>query len=395
MNKSNKFLSVIVAVFMAAVMFMPFSASAESNYMGVVVGINENNEVIGQVAAVTLKNSGNKVLLFDSSAFENYDVSEYYLQTASGQYEIIQNQGTYYVNTDADDSAFLELGSPVEGEDAYLAYLKSDGSQNISNVVVESVTSADNSLNLTISGVPSDVLVYAAVLNSKAQCIGILYSSNKAVNVWSQSSGTGGTGETGGTGSGSSSGSLKNDVLSGAAIGVAAAAAVGIIRAFRKSKNSGDNSKPSNQNENDVFVTDDIYPSKPNFEEEVFTDNDDMFITDDEIGKTENITPNSRTISLLGIGGQMDGRRYYFNGSEILIGRATESNIRYSPETKGVSRIHCKLFFHGDKLMLMDLGSSFGTSIDGYGKLTPQVPMEVSKGTCFCVGDIRNKFRVE
>ena len=88
----------------------------------------------------------------------------------------------------------------------------------------------------------------------------------------------------------------------------------------------------------------------------------------------------------------MDGRVYPFDGKEITFGRDNSVSIKFPQETKGVSRIHCKLYMEGSRVMLMDLGSSYGTFVDGKGKIPAQSPVEIKPGDKFCIGEQKNSF---
>ena len=104
------------------------------------------------------------------------------------------------------------------------------------------------------------------------------------------------------------------------------------------------------------------------------------------------VSSASNNYKLQAVGGYMDGRVYPFDGREIIFGRDATASIRFPQDTKGVSRIHCKLFMQGGKVMLMDMGSTYGTYIEGRGKLTPQAPVELKVGDKFCIGEQKNSF---
>ena len=91
----------------------------------------------------------------------------------------------------------------------------------------------------------------------------------------------------------------------------------------------------------------------------------------------------------------MDGRVYPFDGKEITFGRDNSVSIKFPQETKGVSRIHCKIYMQDGKVMLMDLGSSYGTFVEGKGKIPAQSPVELKPGDKFCVGEQKNSFVLE
>lgn len=97
---------------------------------------------------------------------------------------------------------------------------------------------------------------------------------------------------------------------------------------------------------------------------------------------------------LLGEGGLMDGKRYPLIPQGILIGRDPSCRICYAANTPGISRKHCQIFWQGDHLMLMDLGSTSGTFVHGRGQITANIPVALQPGDIFYLGEKRNGFRI-
>lgn len=97
---------------------------------------------------------------------------------------------------------------------------------------------------------------------------------------------------------------------------------------------------------------------------------------------------------LLAKGGCMNGRVYPIEQSEITIGRDASMVIRFPADTRGVSRIHAKLYWQGSQLMLMDCNSTSGTFLKRQGKLTPMVPVAVQSGDVFYIGEKANCFEI-
>ncbi len=104
--------------------------------------------------------------------------------------------------------------------------------------------------------------------------------------------------------------------------------------------------------------------------------------------------PGGVRISLVGIGGQMDGRTYNVGTNDLLIGREANCAIRFAAETPGVSRRHCKLFWNNGVLMLMDTGSSNGTYLRNKGQLAANQPVALMSGDVFYVGEKKNAFEL-
>lgn len=61
-----------------------------------------------------------------------------------------------------------------------------------------------------------------------------------------------------------------------------------------------------------------------------------------------------------------------------VLGRSHTADFQINDTT--VSSRHCQLSWRGDKLFLTDLGSSNGTSVEGYGQIPANVPVELRNG---------------
>lgn len=100
-------------------------------------------------------------------------------------------------------------------------------------------------------------------------------------------------------------------------------------------------------------------------------------------------------VQVCGVGGCMNGQIYEVNSGELLFGRDMSATVRFPADTQGVSRIHCKLFWQNGVLMLMDMGSSYGTYLKGNGKLTPRQAVAVKAGDTFYLGEKKNSFIIK
>ena len=78
----------------------------------------------------------------------------------------------------------------------------------------------------------------------------------------------------------------------------------------------------------------------------------------------------------------------------MLIGRLADCQICMPPDTKGVSRHHCKVELRKGVITLTDVGSSGGTFVGG-SRMAVNVPMQIGKGTDFCLGSpSANRFTI-
>lgn len=84
-----------------------------------------------------------------------------------------------------------------------------------------------------------------------------------------------------------------------------------------------------------------------------------------------------------------------FNSDEgIVFGRSIDScNVIFADETKGISRIHCRIDNTPQGPTITDLGSSYGTFVNGV-RIQPQVPVKLNPGDTFYMGDRENMFSV-
>ncbi|MCC8082325.1 MAG: FHA domain-containing protein [Lachnospiraceae bacterium] len=170
------------------------------------------------------------------------------------------------------------------------------------------------------------------------------------------------------------------------------AAAVVVVLAVlltRKKKQPGDNIPPGgvHQEVEPVMGPQKRTETIPQSDEEPVT----MILEPDPV--PQDLIP--RQMSITGIAGAMMGRTYPVGSSVVSMGRDVPSTIRFAPDTKGISREHCRLFPDGQgNLMLMDCGSSYGTFLTGYGKLQPQKPVPVKDGDRFYLGSDANGFTV-
>ena len=103
---------------------------------------------------------------------------------------------------------------------------------------------------------------------------------------------------------------------------------------------------------------------------------------------------NGTGLFAVGVAGALQGREFPISDRGILIGRGENMDVRYPPNTKGVSRQHCKVFWKDGVLMLMDMGSTSGTLLRGKGQLPADVPVVVVEGDIFYLGSKENAMTI-
>lgn len=96
-------------------------------------------------------------------------------------------------------------------------------------------------------------------------------------------------------------------------------------------------------------------------------------------------------LRIQGVAGQFAGRRFAIAG-QLRIGRDPARNdLVYPAESQGVSGVHCVLLTDGGRLLVQDLGSTYGTFVGG-NRLAANAPVELRVGDRFCLGSEREAF---
>lgn len=80
-------------------------------------------------------------------------------------------------------------------------------------------------------------------------------------------------------------------------------------------------------------------------------------------------------------------------GGGATIGRDSKCTIALPDNSPGVSRTHCRVEMQGGQLVVIDLGSSYGTLIHGK-KIPPHTPVALKQGSTFYLGSDKYRFTV-
>lgn len=104
----------------------------------------------------------------------------------------------------------------------------------------------------------------------------------------------------------------------------------------------------------------------------------------------------SRSFAISGDTGYFSGNTFNVPPSgSVTVGRnATLCNLVFPPDTPGISSRHCAIAARGDKLLLTDLGSTYGTFLADGTRLAPNAPVALDAGQRFYLGDPGNTFTV-
>ena len=96
-------------------------------------------------------------------------------------------------------------------------------------------------------------------------------------------------------------------------------------------------------------------------------------------------------MTINGLSGQYANQVFPINGQMVFGRNVASCNVLFPDDTKGISRMHCKVEMDGDTITITDLGSSYGTFVNG-SKLQPYAPRKLNPGDTFYLGDKNNLF---
>lgn len=99
-------------------------------------------------------------------------------------------------------------------------------------------------------------------------------------------------------------------------------------------------------------------------------------------------------LQLRGIGGYFDDVKFPLE-EKIIFGRdASQCFAVYPKEVQGISRLHCSVEIKDGKVLLIDLGSTYGTFLEDGTKLEPNTSYYLNYGQSFYMVNPANSFRV-
>ena len=103
---------------------------------------------------------------------------------------------------------------------------------------------------------------------------------------------------------------------------------------------------------------------------------------------------NSAEAVIQGVSGLLNGKTYMLTaGTPLIFGRRTEKcNVLFQNETKGISSLHCKVKWCNGKVLIKDLGSTYGTWLNEETRLEPNKYYELPDQGVFYLGSKENMF---
>ena len=94
------------------------------------------------------------------------------------------------------------------------------------------------------------------------------------------------------------------------------------------------------------------------------------------------------------VGGRMDGKVSMLTAS-LRFGRSARCDVAFPQDAPGISGEHCEISVEGGRVVLRDLGSTYGTFLNKYTKLEARVPYTLQVGDTFTLADGGQTFLLE
>lgn len=399
MRKTKRILAIMAAVILLCINMIPLTASAASvlDAAGAVVVYNSSGSRIVSLSGAVVS-VGGKNAVFTSSGITDDYTCKFYFPTLQETYDMtVVTKDSYFRCYKLSDSAnvpALRYGTWSGGKIYVLYYNEDSDSMASSEVTIDKdfengVVRLNNMPSSLYSGCPlidgstgdyigmtltfkDDDNKYAAMTTYIASVIGVNPVSTpqneptedseddpeRATEVTPEED-PNDEPEDGGSDTGSKSGSGTTITITTA--GILVAIGVVLLLLFLHSKNK------SKEEGNNMAIGDNFAPLPGD--------------------------APARRLCIRGEGGCFDGRKFELDGS-ITIGRQQERcNICYPIDAKGISGIHCQLRKIGDQVELIDLGSSYGTFVNGQ-MITPNTAVMLNAGDRFWLASEKNTFVV-
>lgn len=377
----SAFAAVFAAAMAAAAMSTALADDEDEQYVGIFKSFDSSGKELYSGPAVAV-DFGEITEIYTMHGYDDSQESQKFI-TAFGEYDIEYDEydDYYYIDseeTDSSDYAFMPdakyrgrdgeytIGYFDESYKYHTDYITTDGYEYVP--YDEDDEYSDEILNIYLADTPDGIKYPAALVDDDGNCLGIIEEKENAYSYWD-------------------AGEFPLIWLC-AGGGALIILIIIIVLVLLLNKKKGDVYVPSaSSNVNGHFM------DRP---EKTYQIKNSMQNPMDE---TSPITPhkdnNENSIKIVCNGGGFYNKIFTFSGNDVTIGRAQNSTIKYPNDTKGVSRSHCKIMMHNGQLMLMDLGSSYGTFVKGKGKLTANVPVTITSGETFYIGGKENELTIK
>lgn len=107
--------------------------------------------------------------------------------------------------------------------------------------------------------------------------------------------------------------------------------------------------------------------------------------SNDVYGSDRTVAPMMKK-TLLAISGQYNDAQFPLDMPIVMGREAGRCNIVFAADTKGVSKVHCEIKTENGRVFLTDLGSTYGTLVNGERQLRANETVELQTGDRFRIG---------
>lgn len=412
----------ILAVVPAISVDEVFASEKETSRIGAVFLYDEELDCIGYLAAFAVSDGNNILVMSGYEDVSGATQASFVSETREYQltsYEDNKDAGLIlWTVSDEDvgalekDSVPMNMGQPFKNQSLNITYLIDD--DTLVPYMMQTTAKELSGGILTLDSYPSSEsgeICYPAVVTDENQnLVGILANEEDAYSTWADENAFyENLGDSSGQPDREPSDTpvespsprqpakpkkvLSNffrDIMAGALIGAIAGLGGFLLRRFLKKENKVKTNNTNNSKAADVSLP----PTNEVGETVSIDDIGETVAVNEEFASGISQRSESKPAWLVAKGGYMDGRVYPINEMEITIGRGNTNTIGYPMKMDGISRNHVKLYWQGNKLMLMDCNSLCGTFLKSAGKVPPYQPIEVKIGEIIYIGDMKNAFQI-
>ncbi len=109
--------------------------------------------------------------------------------------------------------------------------------------------------------------------------------------------------------------------------------------------------------------------------------------------KTASASSAAKQVRLIALNGYLNGKKFSINGTSRIGRDSSKCNIAFPINSKGISATHCELSFDGKICTITDLGSSYGTFVNGQ-KIAANSPQILKSSDKFYLAAPENMFEI-
>lgn len=155
-------------------------------YIGTATATDSSGEIINAQFAAAVR-LDERICLYVEDAVKAEGAEKYEFVTGMGSYAIRQDGNGYYIESDAEDPAFLTPAVPEDGMAAIVYYGEEVKPQVRNNIEISGVTKTeDGTYVFNVSNTPEFILTPAVMFDSQMRCVGILSDTSSGATFWTK-----------------------------------------------------------------------------------------------------------------------------------------------------------------------------------------------------------------